>query len=157
MTLAIKGVSGKANASRDSAYWKCQHVASLPPNIPLTGVGTSAPVILSGGASRKSNAEDSQIWAMISDPTPNAEETLVSCHSEQHNKRTWESTLNSNQVVGLFDRGDDSLNVERTDRSYTCQLVRSNVVQRQLCTHLRLITSTLIPWLFSSCSAASSE
>jgi hypothetical protein len=92
----------------------CHKLAS---NISLTGVGTSAPVILSGGASRKSNAEDSQIWAMISDPTPNAEETLVSCHSEQHNKRTWESTLNSNQVVGLLDRGDDSLNVERTDRS----------------------------------------
>ena len=35
-------------------------------------MGTSAPVIRSGAASRKSNAGDSQIWAMISDPTPNA-------------------------------------------------------------------------------------
>lgn len=71
----MMAVSGKAIDSSDSAYCftdvSLRH-ADIHRQRKLTGVGTSAPVTRSGAASRKSNALDSQIWAMISDPTPKA-------------------------------------------------------------------------------------
>lgn len=68
-TLVMMEVSGKAMLSSDSAYYvNCQHDLGIQHSdargrleAALTGVGTSAPVTLSGGASRKSKAEDSQI------------------------------------------------------------------------------------------------
>lgn len=81
----------------------------------LTGVGTSAPVIRSGGASRKSKAVDSQIWARISEPTPNATHVLSKSIDKNETRLTRETTLNGDQVLGLLHARDDSLNIQRPD------------------------------------------